>query len=83
MFILDNILLAPIKGLTWIAEKIDEAAQKELSDEDNLMDKLMELQMRFELDEIDEDEYHKRESELLERMDAARKKNEEGENTEQ
>ncbi len=78
MFILDDILLSPLKGLTWIAEKIDEVAQKELSDEDNLMDKLMELQMRFELDEIEEDEYNKRESELLERMDAVRKKNEEG-----
>ena len=79
MFILDDILLAPLKGLVWIAKKIDEVAEGELSDEDSLMDKLMELQMRFELDEIEEDEYNKLESELLERMDAARKKNEEGE----
>ncbi len=79
MFILDDILLSPLKGLTWIAEKINEVAEKELSDEDSLMDKLMELQMRFELEEIEEDEYNKLESELLERMDAARKKNEEGE----
>jgi len=77
MFILDDILLAPLKGLVWIAEKIDEVAEGELSNEDSLMDKLMELQMRFELDEIEEDEYNKLESELLERMDAARKKNEE------
>jgi len=77
MFILDDILLAPLKGLVWIAEKIDEVAEGELSDEDSLMDKLMELQMRFELDEIEEDEYNKLESELLERMDTARKKDEE------
>ena len=79
MFILDDILLSPLKGLVWIAEKIDEVAEGELSDEGKLMDKLMELQMRFELDEIEEDEYNKRESELLERMDAVRKKNEEAE----
>ena len=78
MFILDDILLAPIKGLAWIAEKIDEVAADELSDEGKLMDKLMELQLRFELDEIDEDEYNKLEAELLERMDAARKKDKEG-----
>ena len=78
MFILDDILLSPLKGLVWIAEKIDEVAEGELSDEGKRMDKLMELQMRFELDEIEEDEYNKRESELLERMDAVRKKNEEG-----
>jgi hypothetical protein len=77
MFILDDILLSPLKGLAWIAEKIDETAQGELSDEGKLMDKLMELQLRFELDEIDEEEYNKRESELLERMDAVREKNKE------
>jgi len=72
MFILDDILLSPLKGLVWIAEKIDEVAQDEVSDEGKLMDKLMELQMRFELDEINEAEYTKMESELLARMDAAR-----------
>ncbi|MCF7888939.1 MAG: gas vesicle protein GvpG [Victivallales bacterium] len=77
MFILDDILLSPLKGLMWIAEKIDEVAENELSDEGKLMDNLMELQLRFELDEIDEDEYNKRESELLERMEAVRKNNEE------
>jgi len=72
MFILDDILLSPLKGLVWIAEKIDEVAQDEVSDEGKLMDKLMELQMRFELDEINEAEYTKMESELLARMDAVR-----------
>jgi hypothetical protein len=77
VFIIDDILLSPIKGLTWIAEQINEAAQQELSDEDNLMDKLMELQMRFELGEMDEKEYNKLETELLERIDSLRKEAEE------
>ena len=72
MFILDDILLSPLKGLTWIAQKIDEVTNKELTDKDQLMDKLMELQLRFELDEIDVDEYNKLENELLERLDAIR-----------
>ena len=72
MFILDDILLSPLKGLTWIAQQIDEVANKELTDEGQLMDKLMELQLRFELDEIDVDEYNKLENELLERLDAIR-----------
>ena len=72
MFILDDILLSPLKGLTWIAQQIDEVANKELTDEGQLMDKLMELQLRFELDEIDVDEYSKLEHELLERLDAIR-----------
>ena len=37
----------------------------------------MELQLRFELDEISEEEYEKHEKELLERLDAIRKAKEE------
>jgi hypothetical protein len=68
MFILDDILLSPLKGLIWLADKVDEVAQKELYDKDNLKAKLMELQLRFELDEISEEEYTKQEGELLERL---------------
>ncbi|MEI6422261.1 MAG: gas vesicle protein GvpG [Lentisphaerota bacterium] len=68
MFILDDILLSPLKGLVWLAEKVDEVAQKELYDKDTLKAKLMELQLRFELDEITEAEYTRQEAELLERL---------------
>jgi len=37
----------------------------------------MELQMRFELDEINDEEYKKQEEELLARLDAIRKAKEE------
>ena len=43
MFILDDILLSPLKGLIWVADKVDQAAAKELYGKDNLKDKLMEL----------------------------------------
>ena len=83
MFLLDDILLAPLKGLVWLAEKVDDMAEKELSDEGGLMDKLMELQLRFELDEISEKEYTERENELLERLDSIRSENESKENEQQ
>ena len=83
MFLLDDILLAPLKGLVWLAEKVDDMAEKELSDEGRLMDKLMELQLRFELDEISEKEYTERENELLERLDSIRSENESKENEQQ
>jgi hypothetical protein len=76
MFLIDDILFAPLKGLVWLAEKVDEVAEKELSDEGQLMDKLMELQLRFELDEISEEEYTEKENELLERLDNIRNENE-------
>ena len=68
MFILDDILFSPLKGLVWLADKVDEVAQKELYDKDTLKAKLMELQLRFELDEISEEEYTRQEGELLERL---------------
>lgn len=73
MFIIDDILLAPLKGVIWIGEKINEVAEKEVSDEGRIKEKLMELQLKFELDEISEEEYNKQEKELLERLDAIRK----------
>ncbi|MDP3297894.1 MAG: gas vesicle protein GvpG [Thermodesulfovibrionia bacterium] len=77
MFIVDDILLAPLKGVIWIGEKINEMSEKEFSDEGRIKEKLMELQLRFELDEISEEKYNKQEKELLERLDAIRKAKEE------
>ena len=73
MFLLDDILFAPLNGLIWLGKKINDVAEKEFSDEGLIKEKLMELQMRFEMDEISEKEYNTREKELLERLDAIRK----------
>jgi uncharacterized membrane protein len=52
-------------GIIFIAKKINEVIEKETSDEGSIKEKLMALQMKFELDEITEEEYDKREDELL------------------
>ena len=68
MFLIDSILLAPLKSLIWLGKKIDELIEKELSDEDRIKEKLMELQIQFELKAISEGEYIRQEEELLERL---------------
>jgi len=73
MFIIDDLLLAPVKGIVWLGRKINEVLEKELSDEGQIKEKLMELQLKFELDEISEEEYNKKEKEILARLDAVRK----------
>jgi len=73
MFLIDSILLAPLKGVIWMGEKLGDMAQKELSDKGRIKEELMALQLRFELDEINEEEYGKRENELLDRLDAITK----------
>lgn len=65
MFLIDDILMAPFKGILFIAEKINEVIEKETSDEGTIKERLMALQLKFEMDEIDEEEYDKREDELL------------------
>jgi hypothetical protein len=77
MFILDDIFLAPLKGVIWLGKKIGEAAEKEFSDEGRIKENLMELQLKFELDQISEEEYSRQEKELLARLEAIREAKEE------
>lgn len=73
MFLIDDILLAPLNGVIWLGKKINEVAEREFSDEGLIKERLMELQLKFELDKISEKEYNKQEAELLARLDAIRK----------
>jgi hypothetical protein len=70
MFLIDSILLAPLKGVVWLGEKLNEVAEKELSDTGCIKEELMRLQLQFELDEITRREYDQKENELLDRLDA-------------
>ena len=72
MLLIDDLLLLPIKGLLGIIKKIHEMAERELSDEAYLQEKLLELQLLYEMDEISEEEYNQQEAELRARLNAIR-----------
>jgi len=72
MFLIDDILLAPLKGIIFLGEKINEVIDKEISDEGTIKERLMSLQLKFELDEIDEEEYDRQEDELLKLLENIR-----------
>ncbi len=72
IFILDDILFAPINGLIFVAKKINDVVEKETSDEGTVKERLMALQLRFELDEISEEEYDKKEDDLLKKLEKIR-----------
>lgn len=78
MLLIDDVLILPVKGLMGIVKKIHEMVEQELFDETRIREKLMALQLRFELDEISEEEYHRHEKELLNRLDTARRMKEGG-----
>ena len=77
-FILDDILFSPIKLTIWLGEKLRDAAYQEMTDESKVHEALLQLQMRFEMEEISEDEYEKEETRLMEQLERIRKMKEEG-----
>ncbi|MBI2060275.1 MAG: gas vesicle protein GvpG [Nitrospirae bacterium] len=76
MFLLDDLLLAPIKGITWVGEKLRDLADKELYDPDRIQEELVTLQAKLDMEEIGEEEYNAREKELLERLAEIQKREE-------
>lgn len=60
-----RLLFAPVTGLGWIAEQIQERADAELDDTENLHKRLLALQLAFDMGEIPEDEFEAQEEELL------------------
>jgi len=67
-------ILGPIRGVNWIAEKVLEQAEKELYDEETIRGQLTELELRYDLGEISEEEYLAAEGALLERLRVARER---------
>ena len=70
MFILDDILLSPMKGLAAVCRKVEEAARQDLENQEKgSMSALGELHRRVETGEIDEKEFELEETRLLETIE--------------
>ena len=72
MGLLTNILLAPflgpVWGTRWTLEKVDRVVRDQLTDDTPVKEDLMALQMQLEMGEIDDDEYVRREAEIMQRF---------------
>ena len=72
MGLLTNILLAPflgpVWGTRWTLDKIDRVVREELTDDTPIKEDLLALQMKLETGEIDDDEYVRREAEVMKRL---------------
>jgi len=70
MFLVDDILFAPLKGLAAVCRHVQDAARQELDDQKRAaVVALSELHQRLELGQIDEEEFDIREAGLLERIE--------------
>ena len=71
MFLVDDILMAPFKGVLWIFEEIHKAAKQERQGEsESITAELQKLYMLLESGSISEEEFDQRESHLLDRLDS-------------
>jgi len=71
MLLVDDILLSPVKGITWVFKQIHQLAEEELEGEaDRIRESLTELYMMLETGEISEEEFERRETQLLDKLDA-------------
>jgi hypothetical protein len=72
MGLLTNLLFfpitGPVAGIRWTLGKVQQVAEEELTDDTAVKQELMELQMQLELGDIDDEDYLRREAELMQRL---------------
>ncbi|MFC4558041.1 gas vesicle protein GvpG [Virgibacillus kekensis] len=69
-----KLFTSPINLVVKVGEKVQEEAEKELYDLEQIQRKLVHLEMMYELDEISEEAYAKKENELMIRYEIAKKR---------
>ena len=67
-------LTGPVKGIMWIAETIQDEAEKQFYGEDAIRAQLTEMELKMELGEISEEAYMEAETILLQRLKIARER---------
>ena len=65
MFLIDDILLAPITGFKFILRTLERVAEEQYTDDAPLKETLLELQMKLETGDINEEEYVAQEGQIL------------------
>ncbi|MEU8675530.1 gas vesicle protein GvpG [Streptomyces sp. NPDC048560] len=63
--------LAPVRGVVWVAEKVHEAAERELHDPGVIRAQLAALNRELEDGHIELEEFEREEERLLDRLHAA------------
>ncbi len=74
MFLLDDLILAPVKGIMWLAEQVQKETDRQLFDTSAIKARLAELQVLYDSGLITESEFCKAEETLLARLNAAQER---------
>jgi hypothetical protein len=65
MFLLDDLLSLPLSGLKFVFRTLRQVAEEQYTDTGPIKERLLELQLQLESNEITEAEYVQREAEIL------------------
>ena len=75
MFLVDDILMSPARGLFWVFKEIYHAAEEEQANEaESITAKLSEIYMMLETKQMTEAEFDAAEKALLDRLDAIKER---------
>ena len=81
MFLLDDILMIPIKlpiaGFNWVMKQIQTMANEELMNDQPWKERLIELQMMLEVGDVTEEEYTQQEAQVFQALREIRARKEE------
>lgn len=81
MGFLKHLLFWPVTGPLYLADfslrHVQEVVRQELTDDDRIKEELLDLQLRLELGEVDEEEYLREEARLMEALREVRQWREE------
>ncbi len=74
MFLLDDILLAPVKAVAAVCKKVQQAAQEDLENEKkDILTALVELNQLMDAGRIGDEDFNVRECDLLDRLETCEK----------
>jgi len=80
MFLIDDILMAPARGLLWVFKEIHRVAEEDQANEvESITAKLSDLYMMLETGQMTEADFDAEEKILLDRLDAIKEGAEDGE----
>ncbi len=65
--------LAPVRGVAWVAEQVNDQAEQELYDEGKIMRELAAVELAHDAGEIDDDTLAQQVDMLLERLEEGRR----------
>ncbi len=84
MFLVDDILLSPIRSVLWVFREIQKVAQEELEGEGRtITEQLRMLYMQLETGRITEEEFVAEEKRLLDRLDVIESRLQDGEDADE